>query len=338
VLRAVGTAWHGLAYELALFGAYTLIDGALSLPFTLWKDFRLEQRFGYNKMTVRTFVRDLLLKLGLGIALGGPIIALVLWLMQAAGASWWLWAWAATSLYSVVIQFIWPVAIAPLFNRFDPLPEGPLVERARALMARCGFRAKGFFVMDGSRRSGHGNAYFTGFGATKRVVFYDTLLAQLSVDEMEAILAHELGHFKHRDIQRSMAISSAWLLGLFALLGWLSHQIGFYAGLNVMINPVAPNDALALLLMLLVLPRFLFFVAPAFSALSRRAEYRADAYARSNASAAELAQALVKIHDDNGATLTPDPVFVGFYYSHPPASARIAALGVAPSALAGAAA
>jgi STE24 endopeptidase len=205
-------------------------------------------------------------------------------------------------------------------------------------MERCGFRARGFFVMDGSRRSGHGNAHFTGFGATKRVVFFDTLLKQLSADEIEAILAHELGHFKHHDVPKRIALMLAFYLAGFALLGWLKLQVGFYAGLNVMINPLASNDALALLLFMIALPPFMFFVTPAFSAMSRRAEYRADAYARTNASAADLVRGLLKLYDDNASTLTPDPLYVRFYYSHPPASARIEALGVSASALAGASA
>jgi STE24 endopeptidase len=337
-LRLVGPGWHGLPYELALFGAFALVNAALDLPFELWRTFRLEQRFGFNKTTPRLFAADLAKQAALSIALGGPILALVLWLMHAAGPLWWLWAWAAVSAYLVVFMFLKPVLIDPIFNKFEPLPDGPVVERSRALMARCGFRAKGFFVMDGSRRSGHGNAYFTGFGATKRVVFYDTLLAQLDADEIEAVLAHELGHFRHHDMPKRLAFALVLYLGLFALLGWLAHQVPFYAGLNVMINAFAPNDALALLLFTLALPPFAFFVAPVLAALSRRAEYRADAYARSNADAAHLVQALVKLQDDNKGTLTPDPLFVRFYYSHPPVSARIAALGVPPSAFAGAAA
>jgi STE24 endopeptidase len=336
VWQQVGPAWNGLLYELVLFGAFAFVNAALDLPFELWRIFGLEQRFGFNKMTPRLFVVDTIKNTLLGVAIGGPILALVLWLMHAAGALWWLWAWVAVSAFMIGFLFVKPVLIDPLFNKFEPLPDGPVVERARALMERCGFRASGFFVMDGSRRSGHGNAHFTGFGATKRVVFFDTLLKQLSADEIEAVLAHELGHFKHHDVPKRIVLMLAAYLAGFALLGWLAHQVAFYAGLNVMINPLAPNDALALLLFTIALPPFLFFVTPLFSAMSRRAEYRADAYARSHASAGDLVRGLLKLYDDNASTLTPDPLYVRFYYSHPPASARIAALGVPASALAGA--
>ena len=336
VWQAIGPLWHGLAYELALVGGFSLVNAALDLPLDLWRTFRLEARFGFNRITPRLFVLDLLKSTVLSIVLGAPILALVLWLMHAAGALWWIWAWAAASGFLVLVLFVQPVLIAPLFNRFEPLPDGPVVERARALMERCGFHARGFFVKDGSLRSAHGNAEFTGFGATKRVVFYDTLLKQLDADEIEAILAHELGHFKHHDVPKRIVLMLAIYLGGFALLGWLAQQLGFYAGLNVMINPLAPNDALALLLFMMALPPFLFFLTPALSAMSRHAEFRADAYARSNANAADLVRALLKLYEDNASTLTPDPLYVRFYYSHPPASARIDALGVSTAALGGA--
>ena len=334
----VGPAWHGLAYQLALFGAFAVIGGAIDLPLELWKTFRLEERFGFNKMTPKLFVIDLVKGTLLGVVLGAPILALVLWIMQAAGGLWWAWAWLAVSAYMLFVMFIHPIWIAPLFNKFEPLPEGEMVVRVRELMSRCGFRANGFFVKDESLRSAHGNAEFVGFGATKRVVFYDTLLAKLDVDEMEAILAHELGHLKHRDVPKMIARALLIYLAQFALLGWLVHQVGFYAGLNVMINPIAPNNALALLLFMLLTPPFMFFVTPLLSIMSRRAEYRADAYAKANASAVHLVRALVKLQDDNASTLTSDPLFVRFFYSHPPTPARIEALGVPASALAGASA
>jgi len=262
----------------------------------------------------------------------------VLWIMHAAGALWWLWAWGALTAFQLVAMVVYPTLIAPLFNKFEPLADDALVARVQALMQRCGFRAKGFFVMDGSRRSAHANAYFTGFGAGKRVVFFDTLLKRLSGDEVEAVLAHELGHFAHRHIVKRMVTMFAFSLAGFALLGWLATQWGFYTGLGVRPNVLASNDALALLLFLMGLPPFMFFVSPIFASLSRRDEYQADAYASSNANAADLVRALLKLYEDNASTLTPDPLYVRFYYSHPPASSRIAALGLDATHLAGAAA
>jgi STE24 endopeptidase len=280
-------------------------------------------------MTPLLFVADMAKSILLSVLIGGPLLAAVLWLMHAAGHAWWLWAWALLTAFQLLAMVLYPMLVAPLFNKFEPLRDDSLIARVQALMQRCGFRARGFFVMDGSRRSAHSNAYFTGFGAAKRVVFYDTLLARLNGDEVEAVLAHELGHFRHRHIAKRLAAIFTFTLAGFALLGWLAHQVGFYAGLNVMINALQPNDALALLLFLIAVPPFTFFVTPAFAAMSRRAEFEADAFARSNASAADLVRALLKLYEDNASTLTPDPLFVRFYYSHPPASARIAALGVA---------
>jgi STE24 endopeptidase len=329
IRHAVAPHWGSIPYELALIGAFMLISSLLELPFEIWRIFSLEQRFGFNRMTPSLFAMDMAKSLLLGVGIGTPIFALILWLMHAAGGLWWLWAWGATSAYLFVYFVLKPVLFDRFFNRFDPLPDGPVVERSRALMQRCGFRAQGFYVMDGSTRSGHGNAYFTGFGKTKRVVFFDTLLEHLNADEIEAVLAHELGHFKHHDLPKGLVIQFIVMFLGFALLGWLAGQVGFYAGLNVMINPIASNDALALLLFLIVVPPFLYFVTPAFAAFSRRREFAADAYAKANASAVDLVRALVKLHTENKATLTFDPLFMRFYYSHPPTSARIAALGVA---------
>jgi STE24 endopeptidase len=272
----------------------------------------------------------------LGILIGTPLLALVLWIMQATGAQWWAWAWFALSVFQLSAMVIYPTLIAPLFNKFEPLADDALVTRVQSLMQRCGFRAKGFFVMDGSRRSAHANAYFTGFGAGKRVVFFDTLLKRLNGDEVEAVLAHELGHFAHRHIAKRVVLILAFSLAGFALLGWLATQWSFYMGLGVVPNLQASNDALALLLFMMGLPPFMFFVSPIFASLSRRDEYQADAYARSNANAADLVRALLKLYEDNASTLTPDPVYVRFYYSHPPASSRIAALGMADTHFAGA--
>jgi STE24 endopeptidase len=338
VRELVEPRWGGMAYQLILVGSFTLVGALLDLPFELYATFRLEQRFGFNKMTPRLYVADMIKSTLLGVAIGGPLLALVLWIMQATGTLWWLWAWGALTAFQLLAMVIYPTLIAPLFNKFEPLADAALVARVQTLMQRCGFRAKGFFVMDGSRRSAHANAYFTGFGAGKRVVFFDTLLERLSGDEVEAVLAHELGHFAHRHIVKRVGVMLAFSLAGFALLGWLSTQAGFYLGLGVAPNALASNDALALLLFVMGLPPFMFFVSPAFARMSRKAEYEADAYAREKASAPDLVRALLKLYEDNASTLTPDPVYVAFYYSHPPASARIAALGLADMSFAGAAA
>jgi STE24 endopeptidase len=338
LLAHVAPHWGAMAYQLLLIGAFVLVGALLELPFDLYATFRLEQRFGFNKTTVALFVSDLVKSTLLGVAIGGPLLALVLWIMQATGALWWAWAWGALTVFQLLAMVIYPTLIAPLFNKFEPLADAALVERVQSLMQRCGFRAKGFFVMDGSRRSAHANAYFTGFGAGKRVVFFDTLLQRLNGDEVEAVLAHELGHFAHRHIVKRVILMLASSLAGFALLGWLAAQWGFYTGLGVPPNALYSNNALALLLFMMALPPFLFFVSPLFASLSRRDEYQADAYARSNANAADLVRALLKLYEDNASTLTPDPVYVRFYYSHPPASSRIAALGLADANLAGAAA
>jgi len=327
--------WGGMAYQLLLVGAFVLVGALLDLPFDLYRTFRLEQRFGFNKTTPALYATDLVKSTLLGIAIGGPLLAAVLWIMQATGAHWWLWAWVALSAFQLLAMVVYPTVIAPMFNKFEPLTDDALVGRVQSLMQRCGFRAKGFFVMDGSRRSAHANAYFTGFGAAKRVVFFDTLLKRLNGDEVEAVLAHELGHFAHRHIAKRVALMLASSLAGFALLGWLATQWGFYTGLGVPPNLMASNNALALLLFMMGLPPFMFFVSPVFASLSRRDEYQADAYARSHASAADLVRALLKLYEDNASTLTPDPLYVRFYYSHPPASSRIAALGLADVPVAG---
>ena len=323
---AVLPSGGAMAYQLALLAAFTLIGAALELPFDVYGTFVLEQRFGFNRVTPRLFVADLLKGALVGALIGLPLAALILWIMGSLGASWWFWAWVAWVAFNLLLLVLYPTVIAPLFNRFEPLPDEALKARVQALMQRCGFAAKGLFVMDGSKRSAHANAYFTGLGAAKRVVFFDTLLARLSPPEVEAVLAHELGHFKHRHVlKRMLMIFGASGAGL-ALLGWLAGQSGFYAGLGVAPNLAAPNDALALLLFSLALPPFLFFITPLASQLSRRHEFEADAYACAQADGRSLASALLKLHEDNASTLTPDPVYVRFYYSHPPASERLAAL------------
>ncbi|HRI17034.1 MAG TPA: M48 family metallopeptidase [Burkholderiaceae bacterium] len=327
VRDAVQPRWGDMTYQLALIAAFAVIGGALDLPLDLYSTFRVEQRFGFNRMTWRLYVADLVKGMLVGAMIGLPIVALVLWLMNAAGSLWWLWAWGVWMGFNLLMLVLYPTLIAPLFNKFEPLADEALRSRVQALMARCGFAAKGLFVMDGSRRSAHANAYFTGFGAAKRVVFFDTLLAKLSPGEVEAVLAHELGHFKLRHVAKRVSAMFGLSLAAFALLGWLSSRAWFYSGLGVQPNLAAPNDALALLLFALVLPVFGIFVTPLLAMLSRRHEFEADAYASAQSSSADLAAALLKLHEDNAATLTPDPVYVRFYYSHPPAGERLAALG-----------
>ncbi len=320
------TVWlgSGMTQQIALVLAFSFIGGLIGLPLSLYQTFVLEQSFGFNKMTWGLWFSDSIKGMALGLLLGVPMVWLMLWLMQAGGTLWWLWAWMAFVAFQLLIMAIAPSVIMPLFNKFTPLEDESLKTRVQALMHRAGFKAQGFFVMDGSRRSAHSNAFFTGFGASKRVVFFDTLLKQLSPTEMEAVLAHELGHFKHRHILKMMATSfTLSLLGL-ALLGWLAQQAWFYTGLGVMPSMTGSNDALALVLFLLVTPVFTFFVAPLSSWRSRQQEFEADAYACSQTNGADLASALLKLYQDNASTLTPDPWYVKFYYSHPPASLRLA--------------
>lgn len=318
----------GLTQQIALVLSFVLIGGLLRLPLSLVETFGVEQRFGFNRSTPSLWLSDLAKAVVLGLVLGTPILWLVLKLMAVGGAGWWLWAWAALLAYQLFVLWIAPNVIMPMFNRFTPLQDEALKQRVSALMTRAGLTARGFFVMDGSRRSAHSNAFFTGFGASKRVVFFDTLLQQLNAGELEAVLAHELGHFKHRHVQKMMLRSfAATLLGL-AVLGWLSGQTWFYTGLGVtpMLTPDSANNALALVLFMLVLPLPLFFLNPLGSTLSRRQEFEADAYAARHAQASDLRSALLKLYRDNASTLTPDPWYVAFYYSHPPAGQRLARL------------
>jgi STE24 endopeptidase len=295
---------------------------------TLVETFGVEQRFGFNRSTPGLWATDMVKGVVLGLVLGVPILWVVLSLMAAGGSLWWLWAWGALVVYQLFVMWIAPNVIMPLFNTFTPLEDEALKARVQALMERSGFTAKGFFVMDGSRRSAHSNAFFTGFGASKRVVFFDTLLKQLSVGEMEAVLAHELGHFKHRHVIKMMLRSFVFTLVGLALLGWLMGQVWFFTGLGVLpvLGEPGANNALALILFMLALPLPLFFVSPLGSALSRRQEFEADAYAAQHAQSADLRSALLKLYRDNASTLTPDPLYVSFYYSHPPAGQRLARL------------
>ena len=322
-------SWGAMVYQLALLTAFVVIGGLLELPLDWYSTFRVEQRHGFNRTTTRLWLMDMLKGAGVGLALGLPLAALVLWIMGSSGGLWWLWAWFAWVAFNLVMLVLYPTVIAPLFNKFEPLPDEALKSRVQALMQRCGFAAKGLFVMDGSKRSAHSNAYFTGLGAAKRVVFYDTLLQRLSSAEVEAVLAHELGHFKHKHVLKRIVVIFAMSLAGLALLGWLANQSSFYVGLGVAPNLSAPNDALALLLFMLVLPPFTFFVTPVMAHFSRRDEFQADAYACAQADGQALASALLKLNEDNAATLTPDRLYVRFYYSHPPASERLAALNAA---------
>ena len=337
--RAVLDAFGGdlastapLASQVALLLTFSLIGGLLELPFEWYQNFRIEERYGFNRMTIRVWLGDVVKNLFVSLAIGLPLIAVVLWLMGAAGDSWWLWAWAFWVAFNLLLMVVYPLFIAPLFNEFKPLEDETLAARVRSLMQHCGFSAKGLYVMDGSKRSAESNAYFTGLGRAKRVVFYDTLLAQLSPGEIVAVLAHELGHFHHKHLRKMLVQNfTLSLLGL-ATLGFLAGQPAFYSGLGVTPNASVPNDALALLLFMLSVPVASFLFTPLASRASRRKEFEADAYAKANASADELASALVKLTEHNASTLTPDPVYAAFNYSHPPVIERLAALGVGTGA------
>ena len=294
----------------------------------------LEARFGFNKMTWKLWLADLGKGMALGAVLGLPLAALVLWLMEFAGSLWWLYAWLAWSAFQLLMLWLFPTVIAPLFNKFTPLEDGPIKERIENLLTRCGFQSKGLFVMDGSKRSSHGNAYFTGFGAGKRIVFFDTLLKTLEPQEVEAVLAHELGHFKRRHIVKRIAWMFAASLAFLWILSVLIDQPWFYAGLGVPLvagagaaaSAVVHSNGLALLLFSIVMPLVTFPLSPLLSAYSRKHEFEADQYAAEQASAGDLVQSLVKMYEDNASTLTPDPVHSAFYDSHPPAAVRIARL------------
>ena len=322
---------HGIVQQVCLLVAFMAIGSLLDLPFTLYQTFVIEERFGFNKTSLNLWLQDFAKSLLLSALIGIPFITLVIWMMGATGPWWWLWVWGVWMGFNLLALLIYPTLIAPLFNKFQPLEDPDVKKRVSQLMARCGFTSKGFFVMDGSKRSAHANAYFTGFGASKRVVFYDTLLAQLSPPEVDAVLAHELGHFKHRHvIKRIVSMFAISLLGFFAL-GWISQQVWFFTGLGVVPNLGGSNDALALLLFMMVLPLLGTFMGPVFAQMSRNHEFEADAYAVAQTSGEALAGALLKLFEDNASTLTPDPVYVQFYYSHPPATERLGRiLGTAP--------
>jgi STE24 endopeptidase len=319
------TRLDGLTYGVALIFSVMAVSAAIDLPFAVWRQFVIEARHDFNRMTPALFCADLAKQAVLALAIGTPVILAVLWLMEAMGENWWFWVWLFWCTFNLVAVIVFPTWIAPLFNKFSPLPEGEMKGRIEALLARCGFRSSGLFVMDGSKRSSHGNAYFTGFGRSKRIVFFDTLLERLTPPQVEAVLAHELGHFARRHIVKRIAFLFAGSLVFLWLLGRLIDAPWFYAGLGV----PAQGTALALLLFVLVVPVFTFPLAPLASALSRRHEFEADAYAAAHASGDDLVLALVRLYEDNAATLTPDPLHSLFYDSHPPAAQRIARLQAA---------
>ena len=320
---------HPMWQQLSLLAAFFLINGLLELPLGWFQTFRLEERFGFNKSTIGLWLGDIVKGTVMAAVIGLPLAALFLWLMQEAGSLWWLWAWGIWVVFNLLLMVIFPTFIAPLFNKFKPLEDGELAQRVQQLMQRCGFNAKGLFVMDGSKRSAHANAYFTGLGHSKRVVFFDTMLARLQPDEVEAVLAHELGHFHFRHIAKRLIAMFALSLAAFALLGWLYNQVWFYTGLGVVPNMMSPNAALALILFMLVTPVFGYFLSPLMAQLSRKHEFEADAYAVRQTGNKALPDALLKLYEDNASTLTPDPLYVKWYYSHPPASERLARMAQA---------
>jgi STE24 endopeptidase len=327
-LHELVVAWlpnAALSRQLLLIIIVSAISGLIDLPLSWYRQFRLEARFGFNRMTLPMWLGDMVKGTLLGAVIGLPLVALILWLMQASGSLWWLWAWAAWTAFSLIMMVLAPSFIAPLFNKFSPLPEGELKERLNALLERCGFQAQGLYVMDGGRRSAHANAYFTGIGKSKRIVLYDTLIEQLSVSELEAVLAHEIGHYKRKHINKRLVSSILVSLFTFAVLGWLFQQAWFYQGLGV--TPGAePRAALGLLLFFFVLPSFSFFLSPLVSRLSRAHEFEADAFAAEQTGSQPMIGALLKLYRDNASTLTPDPVHSAFYDSHPNAVERIGRL------------
>ena len=330
VLQVLHAAWaalglDGLAHGMAFIASLVALSSLADLPFSLYRTFVIEARFGFNKMTLRLFLVDLAKGALLGALIGLPVLAAALWLMERMGEYWWLYVWLLWLGFNLLALLIYPTVIAPLFNKFTPLADAPLKERIEALLTRCGFRSGGLFVMDGSKRSAHGNAYFTGFGRAKRIVFFDTLLEKLAPAEIEAVLAHELGHYKRRHVWKRIGLLALASFGFLWLLGMLIDAPWFYAGLGMTSQGAAP----ALALFSLAIPAFTFPLSPLLSALSRRHEYEADAYAARQTRAGDLVAALVKLYRDNAATLTPDPLYSTFYDSHPPAAARIAHLQTA---------
>jgi STE24 endopeptidase len=331
LLQALSDAWTAvfargsLAHGTALLLSVFFVQAIVSLPLAFYRVFVLEQRFGFNRMTLGLFLADLAKQTGLALALGVPLILAVLWLMARMGTYWWLYVWLVLTAFTLVFQLIFVPLILPLFNKLTPIAVGELATRVARLLERCGFKPSGLYLMDGSKRSSHGNAFFAGFGAGKRIVLFDTLVERLEPAEVEAVLAHELGHYKLHHIVKMLVLSAALSLAGLFILGQLIGEPWFYSGLGVR----TPGTAAALALFMLVVPEFTFFLHPLTSLYSRRREYEADAYARLHADARHLMQALVKLYKDNATTLTPDPLHSAFYDSHPPAAMRIARLKAA---------
>lgn len=326
-LNLLDKAWLSLELSPLVVGVGVLVSAfvigsLLDLPVSLYKTFVIEERFGFNKMTPKLFATDSLKTVAISLAFGIPLAWIVLWLMQQSGSLWWLYVWLVWMAFIFFMMWAYPAFISPIFNKFQPLEDQALKARIEALMAKTGFSSNGIFVMDGSKRSGHGNAYFTGLGTNKRIVFYDTLIESLSPEEIEAVLAHELGHFKHGHIKKRLVSTAAMSLAALALLGWLINQPWFYHGLGI----ENPSTHTALMLFMLVMPVFTFFVGPIMSRVSRKHEFEADDFAAKHANAEALIQALVKMYEENAATLTPDHLYSAFHDSHPPAPVRIAHL------------
>ena len=322
-MSLLDVAGAGMVYQLGLIAAVTVIGSVVDLPFDYYKQFRLEERFGFNKMTPSLFFSDMIKHTLVGAVIGLPLLWVTLALMEKAGSMWWLYAWLIWCGFQIFMLGFYQNLIAPLFNKFTPLQDESLRSRIEGLMQRVGFASKGLFVMDGSRRSAHGNAYFSGFGAAKRIVFFDTLLSRLAPNEIEAVLAHELGHFKLNHVIKRIGIMFVISLGFLALLGYLKNQVWFYQGLGVEPMMAASNDAMALILFMFALPVFTFLFSPVLSITSRKNEFEADAFAAKHSNSQDLISALVKLYEDNASTLTPDPLHSAFYDSHPPASIRV---------------
>ena len=319
--------WNTIASSPLLAGVAAiatifLILTVIEIPTSVYQTFVIEEKFGFNKSTVNQFVKDQFMHLGLGAAIGLPLLALILWIMDNVGSLWWLWAWGIIMGFSLLMSWLYPTVIAPLFNKFTPMDEGSLKDRIQGLLARCGFNSQGIFIMDGSKRSGHGNAYFTGLGNNKRIVFFDNLVNSLDDEELEAVLAHELGHFKCKHVIKMLIATSIMSLISLAILGWLINEPWFYSGLGV----EQPSHAAALLLFLLVSSSFTFFIQPISAYFQRKFEFEADDFAANNAKATKMISGLVKLYEENANTLTPDPLYSAFHYSHPPAAIRIAHL------------
>ncbi len=326
-INAAFTFWAGfdlspLVSGIAAIATIVLAMTVVDIPTSIYQTFVIEEKYGFNKSTAKQFIKDHLLQLALTAAIGLPLLALILWVMDSIGPLWWLWAWAILMSFSLLMSWLFPTVIAPLFNKFTPMEEGGLKNRIQGLLARCGFNSQGIFIMDGSKRSGHGNAYFTGLGNNKRIVFYDTLVNSLDDEELEAVLAHELGHFKCKHVIKMLIATAVMSLISLAILGWLINKEWFFTGLGV----EQPSNAAALLLFTLVSPAFTLFMQPITAYFQRKFEFEADDFASKNAQAAKMISGLVKLYEENASTLTPDPLYSAFHYSHPPAAIRIAHL------------